>query len=126
MMEIRTHKFVEPGGESHVFNLDELEEVIQSIWWSVAELPCQLVDEYDGTVVLRYARSMPKEIASDVFLDEVDLEQVVAFAVVAVYEETDWTLCWAMPIWLKDGPGELFYLGPDGVRLTPEDMRRIV
>ena len=117
MNEVTYHKFVEPGGKTHEFTLDEMEESIHDIWYnSVPKMPFQLVDDYNGSIVLRFARSMPNNIFEDVFQGEVDALDLIGVVVVAFFEKTEYTLCWAMPIWLLDGPGELFYLGPEGMR----------
>ena len=126
-LETRVHKFIEPTGEVHIFELHELEDVIRDIWKrNVVSLPYQLIDEYDGGIALRYARHMPQDIAHAIFEDEFDFDEVIAWAVIAYYESTQWTICWAMPIFLHTGPGELFYCGPEGVRVSQEDMREIV
>ncbi len=122
MMQVRNHKFVDEYGEAYCFELSDMEAAINSIWKnSVDDLPYQLVDELSEGLILRFARHMPEELVEE-FEDEVDLDQVIAWAIVAECEKTEWTIYWVLPILLNNGPSELFWWE---VRLTAEDMRLI-
>lgn len=110
---------------------EDIHALVTSIWeWlrlpssvtpRVKNLPYQLVDNVSEQLVLRFSRSLPSWILSE--LDSRAAE-AIAWAVLARHEKETWVIHWVIPIFFDGSLGQRYVYG-DELRIDAIDMRLI-
>ena len=112
---------VQASTEAHIHAL------ITSIWnWLVAPaggrgIPYQLVDNVSEQLVLRFSRSLPSWILSEI---DPKAAEAIAWAILARHEKETWVIHWVLPIFFDGSLGQRYVYG-DELRIDAVDMTLI-